>query len=85
MMPEQTIQAHLDLKGNILHPIHWGTFNLGFHPWDEPMKRISLAALKNNVRLTTPIVGQSVIYPAQLPNEHWWQLQPAKIADAHHR
>ncbi|MGD8293238.1 MAG: MBL fold metallo-hydrolase, partial [Desulfobacterales bacterium] len=26
MFPEQTVQAHLDLKGNVLHPIHWGTF-----------------------------------------------------------
>ncbi|MCD4675412.1 MAG: MBL fold metallo-hydrolase, partial [Desulfobacula sp.] len=27
MFPEETVQAHLYLKGNILHPIHWGTFN----------------------------------------------------------
>jgi hypothetical protein len=32
----QTVQAHQDLKGNVLHPVHWGTFNLALHPWYEP-------------------------------------------------
>ncbi|MGD8725903.1 MAG: MBL fold metallo-hydrolase, partial [Desulfobacterales bacterium] len=25
LFPEQTVQAHLDLKGTVLHPIHWAT------------------------------------------------------------
>ncbi len=29
--PEQTIEAHHMLKGNVLMPIHWGTFNLAPH------------------------------------------------------
>ena len=37
MLPEQTVQAHLDLRGRVLQPIHWGTFNLALHPWYEPM------------------------------------------------
>lgn len=82
MLPEQTIQAHLDLRGKILHPIHWGTFNLGLHAWDEPMKRAIKAAAKNNVRLATPIVGQSVIYPDQIPADHWWELQAKAIAES---
>ena len=28
MLPEETALAHLDLKGRVLCPIHWGTFNL---------------------------------------------------------
>ena len=55
MFPEQTVQAHLDLNGKVLHPIHWGTFNLALHPWYEPMHRVSAAAEKNNVNLALPI------------------------------
>lgn len=78
MLPEQTVQAHLDLKGRILHPIHWGTFNLAFHRWNEPMERVTEAAAKNGVQLATPIVGQSVVFPDQIPNEAWWKIDEQK-------
>ena len=46
MMPEQTAQAHIDLKGNMLLPIHWGKFKLSLHPWTEPVERLEKAADK---------------------------------------
>ena len=39
MMPEQTVQAHRDVRGGLLVPVHWAAFTLGFHPWDEPVER----------------------------------------------
>jgi L-ascorbate metabolism protein UlaG (beta-lactamase superfamily) len=41
MMPEETAQVHLDLKGKILQPMHWGTFNLALHSWYDPIVRVS--------------------------------------------
>ena len=73
MFPEETMQAHIDLKGRILHPIHWGTFNLSLHSWFEPMERISKAAEKNGVTLALPIVGETSVYPQNIPNEKWWK------------
>ena len=33
MQPEQSLQAHLDVKGKVMMPIHNGTFDLALHPW----------------------------------------------------
>ena len=36
MNPEELVRAHVDLGGGLLVPIHWATFNLAFHAWNEP-------------------------------------------------
>ena len=73
MFPEQTVQAHLDLGGKVLHPIHWGTFNLALHPWYEPMERLTAAAESANVQFATPIVGDTILYGEDLPITRWWE------------
>ena len=73
MFPEQTVQAHQDLKGNILHPIHWGTYNLALHPWYEPMERLTAAADHKNIKVATPIVGETTVYDMSIPTERWWE------------
>ena len=72
LFPEQTVQAHLDLKGRILHPIHWGTFNLALHPWYEPMERLAAAAKAAGIRTATPVPGETTISPAKIPGSQWW-------------
>ena len=79
MFPEQTVQAHLDLKGNILHPIHWGTFNLALHPWYEPMVRLNAAASLNNIKIATPVVGDTSVYNVKIPTARWWE-QPMRLS-----
>jgi L-ascorbate metabolism protein UlaG (beta-lactamase superfamily) len=73
MFPEQTVQAHMDLKGKLLHPIHWGTFNLSLHPWYDPMERLTAAAAARGVATATPIVGDTTILGQQIPTVHWWR------------
>jgi len=70
--PEQAIQAHIEVKGKLLLPVHWATFNLALHPWDEPIIRIIKAAKKNNVRLTIPIIGEIVNTENTLEIKKWW-------------
>ena len=86
MFPEQTVQAHLDLKGDVLHPIHWGTFNLALHPWYEPMERLTAAANLNRVKTATPVVGDTTVYDTKIPTARWWepsmQLSDAEIKAA---
>ncbi|NQV41045.1 MAG: MBL fold metallo-hydrolase [Candidatus Marinimicrobia bacterium] len=72
MFPEQTVQASLDLKAHYVWPIHWGTFNLALHDWFDPMKRVTIAAEANGVRLLTPIFGQVVEYPGRMQTKKWW-------------
>ncbi|MDD9303295.1 MAG: MBL fold metallo-hydrolase [Desulfobacter sp.] len=60
MYPEETVKAHEDLKGKILHPIHWGTFNLSLHSWYEPMIRLKSSAESANIPIATPVAGQTI-------------------------
>ena len=81
MFPEQTVQAHQDLKGNVLHPIHWGTFNLALHPWYEPMVRLTVAADLKNIETATPIVGETTVYGMNVAAKRWWE-QPMQVSSA---
>jgi L-ascorbate metabolism protein UlaG (beta-lactamase superfamily) len=79
MFPEQTVQAHLDLQGDVLHPIHWGTFNLALHPWYEPMVRLTAAAHLANVKTATPVVGETTVHGLSIPAGKWWE-QPMELS-----
>ena len=59
-MPEQTVQAHIDLNGKTLLPIHWSKYRLSIHSWTEPIERATAASLKNNVHLQNPKIGEVV-------------------------
>ncbi len=73
MFPEETTQAHIDLKGKILHPIHWGTFDVSLHSWYDPMIRISKTADSLGIKLSTPIVGETITINENLQTERWWE------------
>jgi L-ascorbate metabolism protein UlaG (beta-lactamase superfamily) len=73
MLPEQTVQAHQDLRGRWLMPIHNGTFDLAFHPWQQPFERVLKAAAAQGVQVTTPRMGERVGLDAIQPGEAWWR------------
>lgn len=73
MLPEQSLQAHLDLRGKWLLPIHNGTFDLSLHAWHEPFERISALAQARQVALTTPRMGQSVDMLRPPAEDAWWR------------
>jgi L-ascorbate metabolism protein UlaG (beta-lactamase superfamily) len=66
LTPEQAVDAHAKVRGELLLPIHWGTFNLAFHAWDEPAERVVAAAGAHGARLVMPRPGES-IEPALAP------------------
>jgi L-ascorbate metabolism protein UlaG (beta-lactamase superfamily) len=73
MDPEHAVQAHVDLGGKALLPVHWATFNLAYHAWEEPIVRTLAAAKAQNVRVITPRVGE--VYEAGRPLEatRWFE------------
>ncbi|NEM97858.1 MBL fold metallo-hydrolase [Pontibacter burrus] len=73
MMPEQTVQAHLDLKGKLLMPIHWGAFSLAMHSWTDPIERASAEAKRLNVPMATPRIGESIVIGKNAPVKAWWR------------
>ncbi len=50
----------ISLKGNLLLPIHWGTFNIGIHAWTDPIERMIKTATEKSVKFAAPMHGQPV-------------------------
>jgi L-ascorbate metabolism protein UlaG (beta-lactamase superfamily) len=73
MMPEQSVQAHIDLKGKVMMPIHWGAFNLALHDWTDPILRASAEAEKLNVNLVHPIIGDTFVVGTDNSFRDWWR------------
>lgn len=74
MMPEETVQAHLDVGGKLLIPIHWAAFTLAYHAWNEPVERITKAAHALNVKIATPKIGEKVVlHTEHYPTHPWWR------------
>ena len=73
MTPEELVQAHVEIRGGVFIPVHWATFNLAFHDWNEPIRRASAAAAAAGVKVLAPRPGES-IEPAAAPRiPEWWQ------------
>jgi len=73
MTPEEVVQAHADLGGGLLVPVHWATFNLAFHDWNEPAARAVAAAERQGVRIAIPQPGQLLEPSAPPPALEWWR------------
>ena len=83
MQPEETLQAHLDLRGGWLMPLHNGTFDLAMHAWHEPFDRILALAQERGVALATPGMGERLSLAQPQAGERWWQhVEPAAKATA---
>ena len=69
------IEAALSsVKGKLLIPIHWGTFDLALHPWDEPIDRFVQAASVQQIEIATPHLGASIILDSASIPEYWWRI-----------
>jgi L-ascorbate metabolism protein UlaG (beta-lactamase superfamily) len=72
MQPEESLQAHLDLRGKVLLPIHNGTFDLALHAWHEPFERIVALARERQLPVATPAIGKALSLTAPQADEQWW-------------
>jgi len=71
--PEQAVKAHQAVRGKLIVPSGWGTFDLGLFPWYEPIERFLVAAKKAGVDYLTPGIGE-VVNPGQKGGrEAWWK------------
>ncbi|MFI6513188.1 MBL fold metallo-hydrolase [Streptosporangium sp. NPDC050855] len=74
MDPEEAVDAHLDLGGRLLLPVHWATFALATHPWAEPVDRLWHEAKARGVRIAVPRPGERVDTVDVPMLESWWEL-----------
>jgi len=73
MSAEDAVRAATDVRAKRLFPEHWGTFNLAFHAWDEPIRRTLAAARALGLEVVTPRVGEIVDADAPFASSAWWE------------
>ena len=73
MQPEETVQAHVDLRGRWLVPVHNGTFDLAMHRWQEPYERAVGLAAARGIPLATPRMGERLDLAAPHAGGRWWR------------
>ena len=76
--PENALEALALLGGGPFLPVHWGTFSLATHAWDEPAETLLRLAPKAGARLGMPRLGEP-IEPSHLEGvDPWWRVIDAK-------
>lgn len=79
--PENALKAMDLLGGGALLPVHWGTFTLAMHAWDDPAEKLLALAPRHDVQLIMPKLGE-VIEPAHAdPVTPWWRTVDQQSAD----
>jgi len=74
MMPEETVQASLDLNTKLAMPIHWGAFTLALHAWTDPIERFKESALAQNLPFIAPKIGESfILKEPYVYSQSWWE------------
>jgi L-ascorbate metabolism protein UlaG (beta-lactamase superfamily) len=73
MAPEQAVQANRELRAKRMFPVHWSTFNLAYHDWDEPIRRAVAEARRSEVDLVTPKLGEWVDADRGFASSPWWE------------
>lgn len=78
--PEEAVRIHRALAGDrpedsVLVPIHWATFNLALHEWDDPVRRLRAAA--DGLTVYTPKPGGRIDVVARdgsgTTDQQWWE------------
>ena len=71
--PENALEALRLLGGGAFLPVHWGTFSLAMHAWDQPDEVLLDQAPRQGVHLLMPQLGEAV-EPQQVESvTPWWR------------
>ena len=83
--PENALAAFdLLTSGNArsaLLPVHWGTFNLAIHAWDDPPETLVKLAPAHDVQLVMPRIGEPTEPARHAAVDPWWR----SVAEAEER
>ncbi len=76
--PHNALEAFRLLGGGTLLPVHWGTFSLAMHAWDQPAETLLELAPKAGARLMMPRLGEAVEPAHAEAVEPWWRVADAQ-------
>ena len=54
--------------------LNWGKFVLAFHDWNEPISDLKKIMEKQDIKLTTPLIGEPVVLDSVYPDKVWWNF-----------
>ncbi|WP_408608034.1 MBL fold metallo-hydrolase [Actinophytocola xanthii] len=73
MTPEEGVATHQAVRGGLLVPVHWGTFNLAMHSWSEPVERVLADAAREDVQVAVPRPGELLTVSDAPDPDGWWR------------
>lgn len=79
MIPEEVVQAAIDLKAKKLLPVHWAKFSLSLHAWDEPVKKVVKEAKNKAIPVLHPMIGEVVWLDKENSFTEWWDTTGDKL------
>jgi len=72
----QAVEANQLLKGSRMLPVHWLTFDLALHPWEEPVVQAVDTGAKLGVEVITPQLGELIDLQDLVTTTRWWESEP---------
>jgi L-ascorbate metabolism protein UlaG (beta-lactamase superfamily) len=71
--PQNALEALKLLGGAPFLPVHWGTFALATHDWDQPPETLFALGPKQGANLLMPRLGEPVEPARGHPLAPWWR------------
>ena len=71
--PENALKALGLLGGGPFLPVHWGTFSLAMHAWDQPAEALLELGPKAGAQLMMPQLGEPVEPAHAQGPQPWWR------------
>ena len=71
--PEHALEALALLGGGAFLPVHWGTFSLAMHAWDEPAETLLALGPQQGAQLVMPRLGEAVEPSRAEAVTPWWR------------
>ena len=75
MFPNETYQLTKLLKASYVIPIHWGSFKLSNHPWDDPVTRLVKSSDNKKIKVITPMIGETIDFNHIDHYQERWYLE----------
>lgn len=73
-LPEDVIQASMDVNAKNIIPVHSSKFALALHAWNEPLQKVTALGKARNLNILTPMIGEPVhLNQPDLQFTSWWE------------
>ncbi len=73
-LPEDVIQASIDVNAKNIIPVHSSKFALALHAWNEPLQKVTTLGKAKNLSVLTPMIGEPVnLAETSHAFKTWWE------------